>query len=146
MLMNGGRRRRRKRRRTDKEVYGLIVSRTPWYPNVNNSHYIFYNLKQSKYLCTVVCIHLSLCFSQTTAVAPPVFSFFAPISSYPLFLSFSFSYLPASVSSQWFNGRKRNYLCRRAADRRDRVALGLTQKERERQRERHETLGEWRIR
>lgn len=98
MLMNG-RRRRKKRRRTYKEVYRLIIFRTPLYPNVNDSHYIFYNLKQSKYLCTVVYVHLfPLLFSNHRRCSSRFFLFYAcspPIFSYPLFLSFSYSYLRA---------------------------------------------------
>lgn len=70
----------------------------------------------------------------------PFFPFLRLFSSYLLLSSLSFVFIfvstrAASVSSQWFNGRKRNYLCRRAADRRDRVALGFTQKERKRETE-----------
>lgn len=82
-------------------------------------------------------VHTSfpIAFLKPPSLLLPFFSFFAPVLllSSPI-LSFVFIFVStrtASVSSQWFNGRKRNYLCRHAADRRDRVALGFTQKERE---------------
>lgn len=148
--MNG--RRRRKRRRTYKEIYRLIIFRTPRYPNVNDSHYIFYNLKQSKYLCTVVYVHLfPLLFSNHRRCSSRFFLFYAyspPIFSYPLFLSFSYSYLRAlrlSLLSDLMAGSVITYADVRQIGETAWLSALHRKREREIQRERHETLGEWRI-